>query len=79
MDYQLYSSIFSKADYGKSTRKKSNSFFSLFLDNTPPVRIVPIFKNPIPALPPQPTKFKDRRFWWNPPSMMFDYLAYWYD
>jgi len=28
---------------GKSTRKKSSTFFHFFLDNTPPVRIVPVF------------------------------------
>jgi hypothetical protein len=29
--------------FGKSTRKKSSTFFQFFLDNTPPVRIEPVF------------------------------------
>jgi hypothetical protein len=31
------------SDIGKSTRKKSRTFFNYFLDNTLPVRIEPVF------------------------------------
>jgi len=31
------------SDNGKSTRKKSRTFFHYFLDNTLPVRIEPVF------------------------------------
>ena len=41
--YKTYMHFSQISDNGKSTRKKSSSFFSPFLDNTPPVRILPIF------------------------------------
>ena len=58
--------------YGKSTRKKSSTFFHLFLDNTLPVRIVPVFfevyLTGISDYNHKP--FEARRSWWNPLSKM---------
>jgi hypothetical protein len=59
-------------DCGKSTRKKSSTFFSLFLDNTPPVRIVPVFfevyRTGISDY--NHKLFEARRSWWKTLSKM---------
>jgi len=60
------------AENGKSTRKKSSTFFHFFLDNTPPVRIVPVFFEVYyTGISDYNHKlFEARRSWWKPLSKM---------